>query len=105
MTYFSDLIKAISNWEEEIFNYFTSPITNAYTESLNRLIKTMNHVGRGYSFEVLRAKILFTQGYRKVKRKKKFKDVEFTFRKMLPDQIPNFSKQEYEWGICGSLWC
>lgn len=97
MTYFSDLIKAISNWEEEIFNYFTSPITNAYTESLNRLIKTMNHVGRGYSFEALRAKILFTQGYRKVKRRKKFKDVEFTFGKMLPDQIPNFSKQEYEW--------
>ena len=57
----------------------------------------MNHAGRGYSFEALRAKILFTQGYRKVKRKKKFKDVEFTFGKMLPDQIPNFLKQEYEW--------
>ncbi|MEI3599571.1 MULTISPECIES: ISL3 family transposase [unclassified Oceanobacillus] len=97
VNYFSYLIKAMSNWEEEIFNYFTSPITNAYTESLNRLIKTMNHVGRGYSFEALRAKILFTQGYRKVKRKKKFKDVEFTFGKMLPDQIPNFLKQEYEW--------
>lgn len=73
VTYFADLIKAMSNWEEEIFNYFTFPITNAYTESLNRLIKTMNHIGRGYSFEALRAKILFTQGYRKVKRKKKFK--------------------------------
>src|SRR5699024_11190946 len=69
MIYFEDLIKAVNNWEEEIFNYFYSPITNAYTESLNRLIKTMNHVGRGYSFEALRAKILFTQGYRKVKKK------------------------------------
>lgn len=97
MTYFSDLIKAMGNWEEEIFNYFTSPITNAYTESLNRLIKTMNHVGRGYSFEALRAKILFTQGYRKVKRKKKFKDVEFTFGKMLPDQMSNLLKPDYEW--------
>ncbi|WP_229750621.1 transposase [Paenibacillus nasutitermitis] len=74
ITFFEDLIKEMNNWEEEIFNYFSSPITNAYTESLNRLIKTMNHVGRGYSFEALRAKILFTQGYRKVKRKKKFKD-------------------------------
>ena len=46
MTYFEDLIKAMTNWEEEIFNYFTSPITNAYTESLNRLIKTINHIGR-----------------------------------------------------------
>jgi len=69
MIYFEDLIKAVNNWEEEIFNYFNSPITNAYTESLNRLIKTMNHIGRGYSFEALRAKILFTQGYRKVKKK------------------------------------
>ena len=97
MTYFEDLIKAMNNWEEEIFNYFNSPITNAYTESLNRLIKTMNHVGRGYSFEALRAKILFTQGYRKVKKKKKFKEVEVTFGKMLPDQIPNWTQTGYEW--------
>ncbi|WP_077704331.1 ISL3 family transposase [Virgibacillus dokdonensis] len=97
MTYFEDLIKAMNNWEEEIFNYFNSPITNAYTESLNRLIKTMNHVGRGYSFEALRAKILFTQGYRKVKKKKKFKEVEVTFGKMLPDQFPNWSHTGYEW--------
>ena len=97
MTYFEDLIKAMSNWEEEIFNYFNSPITNAYTESLNRLIKTMNHVGRGYSFEALRAKILFTQGYRKVKKKKKFKEVEVIFGKMLPDQLPNWAQTGYEW--------
>lgn len=97
MTYFEDLIKAMNNWEEEIFNYFNSPFTNAYTESLNRLIKTMNHVGRGYSFEALRAKILFTQGYRKVKKKKKFKEVEVTFGKMLPDQFPNWSHTGYEW--------
>ncbi|RST57447.1 transposase [Siminovitchia terrae] len=32
----------MNNWEEEIFNYFNSPITNTYTESLNRLIKIMN---------------------------------------------------------------
>ena len=95
MTYFEDLIKAMNNWEEEIFNYFNSPITNAYTESLNRLIKTMNHVGRGYSFEALRAKILFTQGYRKVKKKKKFKEVEVTFGKMLPDQFPSWSQTEW----------
>ncbi|WP_223876413.1 ISL3 family transposase [Staphylococcus aureus] len=97
MIYFEDLIKAMTNWEEEIFNYFTSPITNAYTESLNRLIKTINHVGRGYFFEALRARILFTQGYRKVKRKKKFKEVEVIFGKMLPDQFLNWSQTGYEW--------
>ncbi|MFS0560644.1 ISL3 family transposase [Terribacillus sp. 179-K 1B1 HS] len=97
MTYFENLIKAMNNWEEVIFNYFNSPITNAYTESLNRLIKTINHVGRGYSFEALRAKILFTQGYRKVKKKKKFKEVEVTFGKMLHDQFQSWSQTGYEW--------
>ncbi|MDQ0255562.1 transposase [Evansella vedderi] len=100
MPYFDPLIKSMTNWEEEIFNYFNVSITNAYTESLNRLIKTMNHVGRGYSFEALRAKILFTQGYRKTKKKKKFKEVSTTFDKMydlrnIPLRPPTF-KWVYE---------
>ena len=37
-------------------------MTNAYTESLNSLIRVMSRLGRGYSFEALRAKILFTEG-------------------------------------------
>lgn len=97
MTYFEDLIKAMNNCEEEIFNYFDSSITNAYTESLNHLIKTMKHVGRGYSFESLRSKILFTQGYRKVRKKKKFKEVEVAFSKMLIDQFQSWSQTGYEW--------
>lgn len=36
--FFEPLIKSMANWEEEIFNYFNVSITNAYTESLNRLI-------------------------------------------------------------------
>ncbi|WP_420883040.1 transposase [Trinickia caryophylli] len=42
--------------------YFDHPVTNAYTESLNNLIRVMNRLGRGYSFEALRAKILFAEG-------------------------------------------
>lgn len=60
--YFVDLVRAVSNWEPYILNYFTHPVTNAYTESLNGLIRVMNRLGRGYSFEALRAKILFTEG-------------------------------------------
>ncbi len=60
--YFSDLIRAFQNWQPYILNYFEHPITNAYTESLNSLIRVMNRLGRGYSFEALRAKILFTEG-------------------------------------------
>jgi transposase len=98
MPYFEPLIKSITNWEEEIFNYFIVPITNAYTVSLNRLIKTMNHVvGRGYSFEALRAKILFTQGYRKTKKKKKFKEVPTTFNKMFDLQNIQLQPLAYKW--------
>lgn len=49
------------NWGTEIFNYFkvNGRKTNATTERLNGAIKSMQNTGRGYSFRVLRAKILF----------------------------------------------
>jgi len=59
---FSPITTAWKNWHDPILAYFDHPITNAYTESLNSLIRVMNRVGRGYSFEALRAKMLFTQG-------------------------------------------
>ena len=48
---FSDLIKAWRNWQPYILAYFDHPVTNAYTESLNSLIRVMNRLGRGYSWE------------------------------------------------------
>lgn len=71
---FSDLVRAWKNWEPYICNYFNHPVTNAYTESLNNLIRVMNRLGRGYSFEALRAKILFAEGAFKTEKKRpKFK--------------------------------
>lgn len=67
---FYPLTKAVNNWMPEIMAYFDHPVTNAYTESLNNLIRVMNRLGRGYSFEALRAKILFTEGVNKVKKPK-----------------------------------
>jgi transposase len=64
---FGDLIRAWTNWQPWILGYFEHPVTNAYTESLNSLIRVMNRLGRGYSFEALRAKILFTEGAHKHK--------------------------------------
>lgn len=55
---FNDLTKAMRNWSTEIFNYFEHRITNAYTESFNSIARKMDRMGRGYSFEVLRAKLL-----------------------------------------------
>jgi len=68
--YFADLIRAFTNWQPFILNYFEHPVTNGYTESLNSLIRVMNRLGRGYSFEALRAKILFTEGIHSNKQKR-----------------------------------
>lgn len=65
---FQPILIAMNKWHNEIFSYFDHKITNAYTESLNNLIKVMNRLGRGYSFEALRAKILFTGSVHKLKR-------------------------------------
>ncbi|CAI6279482.1 hypothetical protein ACR6EC_24170 [Bacillus subtilis] len=35
------------------------PYTNAYTESMNNIIKSVEKEGKGYSFEVLRAMVLY----------------------------------------------
>lgn len=64
---FGDLVRAWDNWAPWILGYFDHPVTNAYTESLNNLIRVMNRLGRGYSFEALRAKILFSEGAHKHK--------------------------------------
>jgi len=54
---FRDLAKTVHNHYEDIFAYWDapSPITNAYTECLNGLIKLSNRMGRGYSYEIIRA--------------------------------------------------
>lgn len=56
---FHELTRAMKNWRKEIMNYFDYPITNAYTESLNGVAKVISRMGRGYSFEVIRARVLF----------------------------------------------
>lgn len=56
---FKELTTAVANWKDEIFAYFENPITNAYTESVNNLAKGMNRMGRGYSFEVIRARMRY----------------------------------------------
>lgn len=78
---FNDLARAWQNWEPYICNYFNHPVTNAYTESLNNLIRVMNRLGRGYSFEALRAKVLFAEGAFKTEMKRP----KFKRRRLEPD--------------------
>nr|WP_242431941.1 transposase [Burkholderia ambifaria] len=76
----------------EILTYFEHPITNAYTESRNNLIRVMNRLGRGYSFEALRAKILFAEGaFKRTNSRPKFerrikpREVDEMLRHGIPD--------------------
>lgn len=70
---YDGFISTVGNWHTEIFNYFDNRYTNAQTESLNNVIREVDRAGRGYTFPVLRAKIL----YRHITAKKN----KFTFNK------------------------
>ncbi|WLR53576.1 ISL3 family transposase [Mesobacillus subterraneus] len=59
MKEFKEIKKTFNNNKTEIFNYFDRPFTNAYTESINNIIKSVEKAGKGYSFDVLRAKVLY----------------------------------------------
>lgn len=65
---YKPLLTAMDNWSPYIFNYFDHRVTNALTESLNAGIREFDRAGRGYSFEALRAKVLFTRGIHKTER-------------------------------------
>lgn len=56
---FKPLMTSTKNWREEMLAFFDHPITNGYTEALNGVAKVINRAGRGYSFDVLRARLLF----------------------------------------------
>lgn len=71
MRHFSDLVRAVDNWHLEVFNYFDCHVTNAYTESANNQIKHIYKQGRGYSFDVLKARVLYVPEHHK--KKKSFK--------------------------------
>ena len=58
---FGPLLTAFRNWEDSILAYFEHRVTNACTESSNNLVRAVQRMGRGYSFDVLRARILFVR--------------------------------------------
>ncbi len=42
---YKDLVRAVDNWHVEIFNYFDKRLTNAYTESINSIIRQVERMG------------------------------------------------------------
>lgn len=80
---FKDIRNTFENNKTEIFNYFLRRETNAYTESINNIIKSVEKAGKGYSYEVLRAKVLY--GTTATKRPKLTKEMKFhTFKYITP---------------------
>lgn len=95
---FRELKVALRSWWTEIFNYYDHPTSNAYTESINNLAKGINRMGRGYSFDVIRARLLFDDDARKdtrttickrIRREKPSAGYAFT-------DIGSFMQKEYE---------
>lgn len=79
--YFEPILITWSNWDKEIFEYWNHPITNAYTECQNMLTRAIDRIGRGYSFDALRVKLLLApkkQGivtsFRSIKKKRQSVD-------------------------------
>ncbi len=62
---FKDARGALLSWQAEIFRYYDVPITNAYIESINNIAKEMNRMGRGYSLDVIRARLPYNDETRK----------------------------------------
>lgn len=64
---FGAITSSLGNWHYEIFNYFDYRVTNALTESLNNLARKYDQSGRGYTFKMLRAKMMYNTNFHKVK--------------------------------------
>jgi transposase len=56
---FKEVITAMNNWGEYVFNYFDHPYTNAFTESTNRRIKDIQREARNGKFDTIRDKTIY----------------------------------------------
>ena len=58
---FKELLHTLTNWGEEILNYFDYPITNGFVEGKNNRIKTIKRMAYGYrNLDNFRLRILVT---------------------------------------------
>ena len=67
---FLEVADTVRRWEQDIFAYFDHRYTNGVTESLNNVIKSINKQGRGYSFQMLRGRVLYGTSATKMPRYK-----------------------------------
>ena len=58
---FETIARTVDTWSDPVFAYWYKPITNACTEAVNGVAKGMNRLRRGYSFDVLRARLVYNR--------------------------------------------
>jgi len=58
---FEEFIQTVERWRDFIFNYFIHRYTGGFVEGANSLVRSVDRAGRGYSFAVLRARLLHGQ--------------------------------------------
>lgn len=98
---FHPLLTAFGNWREEILNYFSlGGVTNGYTESMNSLIRLLMRNGRGYSFEIMRARLLFNKEARsrgtsvKARSSRPRSDLDIGFATVVMPAADNYARDE-----------
>ena len=104
--YFKGAIGAWSDFEEEILNFFDFEYTNAFTESVNRLVKDLNRDSRGYSWRVLRAKVINYDFIRDMEYENlKKKDIEdLTAHRMLSLRQEDLDDDDDMDGVTQGFW-
>jgi transposase len=71
---FLDFTLTIEHWGEFIFAYFRYRYTGGFVEAANGIGRVIDRQGRGYSFEVLRARLLYGQSLRQRTKKRAIPD-------------------------------
>jgi transposase len=66
--HFRKATELIENWREAVIRIGTTPYSNAAAESKNRLLRMLEAIGRGLSFEQLRARLLWADAHRRIYR-------------------------------------
>ena len=58
---YHEVAETVKRNYDDIFAYWDAPftLTNGFTEASNGITKIINRMGRGYSFEIIRAKVLY----------------------------------------------
>ncbi|MHB8371046.1 MAG: ISL3 family transposase [Leptospirales bacterium] len=96
-TTFDTLLTVFQNWEEPVLGYFDHRVTNACTESANDLISAVQRMGRGYSFDVLRVRILFVRhGAHRMKPLRRFGNGDHVTEEGMGYGLPSTERESAE---------